>query len=102
MHQPYNDLKPPEMVERLKVFLEEMELVEQEPCFGHYIPTLNFSPWEIPQKPTFRPDNHYFQAAGQEPPQEPPTARTLRNVCCWVMAWIIVGELILLLWPVLV
>jgi hypothetical protein len=49
-----------------------------------------------------RPDNHYFQAAGQEPPQEPPTARTLRNVCCWVMAWIIVGELILLLWPVLV
>jgi hypothetical protein len=71
MQQPYNDLKTPEMVERLKVFLEEMELVEQEPCFGHYIPTLNFSPWEIPQKPTFRPDNHYFQAAGQEPPQEP-------------------------------
>jgi hypothetical protein len=100
--QVYEDTKKPEMVEELKVFFEEYELVHQEQVFGHYIPTLNFSPWEIPQKPTFRPDNHYFQAAGQEPPQEPPTARTLRNVCCWVMAWIIVGELILLLWPVLV
>lgn len=38
-----------------------------EDIFGHYPANLNFSPQAVPQ----RPDDTYYQAQGQEPPQVP-------------------------------
>jgi hypothetical protein len=64
-----------------------------EDVFGHYPATLNFSPQAIP-------DRHYYQAQGQEPPQKPRKQRSFKAVVCWVLFWVMVGEIILLIGPV--
>jgi hypothetical protein len=84
-----------EVKARLKVFWEEVELVN-EPPIGHWPADLILSNEPNYHRPV---DPHYYQAQGQEVP--PPVKKRLsaRTVFCWICFWIIVGELVLLCWP---
>jgi hypothetical protein len=89
------DLPKSEVKARLKVFWEEVELVN-EPPIGHWPADLHFPTNE----PNYhRPvDPHYYQAQGQEVP--PPKKRlSARTVGCLVLFGVMVCEIILLFWP---
>jgi hypothetical protein len=91
------DLPKSEVKARLKVFWEEVELVN-EPPIGHWPADLHFPTNE----PNYhRPvDPHYYQAQGQDVPPEPVKVRLSgRTVLSWFLFVVMVGELALLFWP---
>jgi hypothetical protein len=108
-----NDTKTPEMVNQLRQYWQDLAEVQQhQPDFGRYEPDLLYSesPWEAPKQP----DPFYYQAQGEEPPQngqESDLERlhasiradgggrwSFKTVVCCTLFWVAVGEIVLLIW----
>ena len=99
-HQRYqhwntDDFAPISMAEYRRDMAEVREI---EPSFGHYEPDLLYSesPWEAPKQP----DPFYYQAQGQEPPQNGYQGGrwSFRTVVCCTLFLFAVGEIVLLVW----
>jgi hypothetical protein len=95
--QTYHEPTKAEVKAALKVFWEELELLEKDPPFGQFKPNLILSNEPNYHRPV---DPHYYAIVGQDVPPEPVKERlSARTVFCWICFWIIVGELVLLCWP---
>jgi hypothetical protein len=90
------------------------EVREIEPSFGHapadlfpdYRLDADLDPY-YPYQPVYnaskasqQPDDYYFTAQGQEPPQNGYQGGrwSFRAVVCWLLFWVVVGEIVLLVW----
>jgi hypothetical protein len=97
MSRLFQDTMTDQMRHDLSIFCYQQGYLD-EPVLGHFPADLLFGQKEADADQQAQPDDHYYQAQGEEPPR----VRCFRRMLTWLLFWLFIGELVLLFWPGLV